>query len=128
MAIRKRPDNAPEERLEASRISLAQLASACGDAVRRVPVPLGPAQRTNRLSLVRAADEGRGEDRHPDHDHGAPDPEPVHVTGHEAAWDVAEALTGEHRAHQNNQHADDAGASSHGNQYPARLRAIHTPP
>src|SRR6266849_4498030 len=31
MAIRKRPDGAPEERLEASRQSLVQLANACGE-------------------------------------------------------------------------------------------------
>ena len=31
MAIRKRPDGAPEERLEASRQSLVQLAYACGE-------------------------------------------------------------------------------------------------
>src|SRR5258708_20553267 len=31
MAIRKSPDGAPEERLEASRQSLVQLANACGE-------------------------------------------------------------------------------------------------
>ncbi|OLC26796.1 MAG: hypothetical protein AUI42_10295 [Actinobacteria bacterium 13_1_40CM_2_65_8] len=31
MAMRKRPDNAPEEMLEASRRQLAQLATACGE-------------------------------------------------------------------------------------------------
>lgn len=31
MAIRKRPDNAPEEMLEASRKQLQQLATACGE-------------------------------------------------------------------------------------------------
>ncbi len=31
MAIRKRPDNAPEEMLETSRLQLKQLATACGE-------------------------------------------------------------------------------------------------
>src|SRR5260370_1235611 len=108
MAIRKRPDGAPEERLEASRQSLVQLANACGEEA-------GVAQPLARV--LRG-----GITAHP------PDPEPTHVAGHEAAGNVAEALAGKHRSDEQNQHSDRGRACSHALYYLGSLRAIQTPP
>lgn len=77
--------------------------------------------RERGLSASRATQEPPSAKGNAEHDHDGPYPEPLHVTGHEAARDEPKTLPGKHRAGEQDQDPYHANACSHGLGYQGGL-------